>query len=196
MIGGIFALALLFYAMVYSGVRRTQGVDVSILGALTGAPERVIKAPAPTTTKGAGAGMAGGKSALRAAKSGPSSTGTGCQRPNGLTTWKGVTLSGDAMRAFKAASKSLGAGTRIIVGSSYRTCGAQKSACDSICGNGCGGCPGLCAKCGESCHQRGDAIDVSNYNNPKVHRALIQAGFVHPLPGSDPVHYSLKRCGN
>jgi len=40
---------------------------------------------------------------------------------------------------------------------------------------------------GHSNHETGRAIDVSNYGT--VGRYLTAAGFTHPLPSSDPVHY-------
>ncbi|MCC7535497.1 MAG: hypothetical protein IT379_04765, partial [Deltaproteobacteria bacterium] len=49
-----------------------------------------------------------------------------------------------------------------------------------------GGCA-VAADPGRSNHETGRAIDVSNYGS--VGGSLTRAGFGHPLPSSDPVHY-------
>ena len=49
-----------------------------------------------------------------------------------------------------------------------------------------GGC-GLAATPGNSNHQTGRAVDVSNYSAALT--ALLDAGCTHPYPGSDPVHF-------
>ena len=48
------------------------------------------------------------------------------------------------------------------------------------------GCP-VAATPGNSNHETGRAIDVGNYSS--VGARLVSAGFTHPLPTSDPVHY-------
>lgn len=91
------------------------------------------------------------------------------------------------------------------IASSYRTCKEQEAACNGICGDGCAGCPGLCAPCGESFHQIALAMDagaVHPRNNAEVRRAFYDNDWhnfsshdnLKPV-GGDPWHFSYKETG-
>lgn len=114
-------------------------------------------------------------------------------RPDDLVTVDGVTLTGDAMEAFREAEAL--AGLDLEVGDSYRSCRQQAAACERICGNR-RGCPDLCAPPGLSWHQRGEAVDVTQamLDTPGVIEALEEAGWCQSLPNSDPGHFSLNGC--
>ena len=110
-----------------------------------------------------------------------------------LVHFQGVVLQPLAMEAFKRAQRS--AGRPIEVVASYRSCGAQRLACRNICGDP-NGCPGECAKPGQSWHQLGAAIDVStaSLDFPAILAALRDSGWCQPLPSSDPGHFSFDGC--
>jgi hypothetical protein len=120
-----------------------------------------------------------------------------CGTPPGMVTVGGVQLQAPAMDAYRAAVADMnahGGPQTIIVVSSYRTCKMQCVVCDRHCQGGCqNGCPGTCAKPGTSYHQLGLAIDVTNYQQALPF--LTAHGWCHPLPGSDPGHFSYGGCG-
>lgn len=116
-----------------------------------------------------------------------------CGRPEDVRRRDGVTLTGAAMEAFRAAESRVG--HDIVVVQSYRTCREQALACERICGSR-RGCPGLCAPPGLSWHQRALAIDVTKdmLDTPGVIEALTGEGWCQPLPSSDPGHFSFDGC--
>ena len=116
-----------------------------------------------------------------------------CGRPEELRTRGNVTLTADAMDAFREAEAAVD--HEIVVVESYRTCREQALACERICGTR-GGCPDLCAPPGLSWHQRALAIDVTQdmLDAPGVIDALEGAGWCQPLPASDPGHFSYDGC--
>jgi hypothetical protein len=116
-----------------------------------------------------------------------------CASPPAMLTSNGVTLQPQAMRAFKKAEEL--AGHRIEVVQSYRSCSQQAAACERICQNP-GGCPGRCAPPGQSYHQLGAAVDISQamLDAPEVISALEKAGWCQSLPDSDPGHFSFGGC--
>lgn len=124
----------------------------------------------------------------------PSTTGSpGGNAPTAshMVTHGNVTLAPDAMADFLKAQHA--AGGRIVVVSSFRTFAQQVAVCVA---HGCDpvqGCPGTCAKPGTSYHERGEAIDVSNWSFALPY--LTRYGWCHPLPGSDPGHFSHGGCG-
>lgn len=116
-----------------------------------------------------------------------------CARAADLQTRQGVTLTPDAMEAFKEAERL--AGQRIEVIESFRSCRAQARACKRICGNRMG-CPGTCAPPGLSWHQRGLAVDISQDSlaTPAVFGALEEMGWCQSVPQNDPGHFSFDGC--
>jgi hypothetical protein len=105
----------------------------------------------------------------------------------------GVRLQPVAMEAFVGARRD--AGVEIPVVQSFRSCGQQRQACRSICGNP-DGCPGRCAPPGLSWHQLGAAIDITQegVDDPRVVEALEANGWCQALPESDPGHFSFDGC--
>lgn len=79
------------------------------------------------------------------------------------------------------------------IASSYRSCKEQEAACNNICGDGCSGCPGLCAPCGHSYHQIGLAVDCGAVHprNVEVVRRAFYAENWHNFSSDD----SLKATG-
>jgi hypothetical protein len=203
-------IVFLGYAVLYSGVRKLQGWEISVWDSITGGEGQPREVSTTTSGGSTGTNSSAYVQTLRSntprrprprrtapsrpqriGSSGSSgSSSAGCKPPGKLSRYKGATMIPEGIAALKRAEKR--AGVRIIVVSSYRTCAEQERACNGICGGGCAGCPGLCAPCGQSCHQRGLAIDVANW--AKVQRALIAQGFHHPLPDSDPGHFSYGAC--
>jgi hypothetical protein len=116
-----------------------------------------------------------------------------CASPPAMQRSDGVTLHGEAMRAFKRAERM--AGRRIDVVQSYRSCSQQALACERICGDP-NGCPGTCARPGSSYHQLGAAIDVGErmLQAPGVVAALEEEGWCQSVPDSDPGHFSFGGC--
>jgi hypothetical protein len=116
-----------------------------------------------------------------------------CARPEDLLTRRGVTLTPEAMEAFRQAERL--AGQRIEVIESFRSCREQARACQRICGNRMG-CPGTCAAPGLSWHQRGLAIDISaeSLGDPEVVQAFQQTGWCQAVPQNDPGHFSFGGC--
>ena len=116
-----------------------------------------------------------------------------CVQPPPLRTWHGVTLQPLAMTAFRNAQAQ--AGVPIPVVQSYRSCADQRKACEGICQDP-GGCPGLCAPPGQSWHQLGAAVDISEAGlaDDRIVRALEDNGWCEPLPVNDPGHFSFGGC--
>ena len=116
-----------------------------------------------------------------------------CSHPPKLQTRGDVTLQPKAMKAFQKAQRL--SGQRIAVVQSYRSCAAQALACLNICGDK-DGCPGTCARPGQSYHQLGAAIDVSpdSLLSRQVVAALEAAGWCQSLPNTDPGHFSFGGC--
>jgi hypothetical protein len=116
-----------------------------------------------------------------------------CSRPEDLRTRRGITLTAEAMEAFRRAEASVR--IQIEVGESYRSCKAQALACERICGNR-QGCPGQCAPPGLSWHQRGEAVDITQtmLDTPGVIEALEAEGWCQSVPDSDPGHFSFDGC--
>lgn len=82
--------------------------------------------------------------------------------------------------------------------STYRTCRQQRDACNSICGRGCDGCPGLCAPCGIGKHIRGLAIDACAINGRDAdvfRRVLLDHGWNDVDLPNDPCHWSYRTVG-
>jgi hypothetical protein len=73
---------------------------------------------------------------------------------------------------------SVAAARQVQINSALRTIAEQY-----VLSRGCS----VAAAPGRSNHETGRAIDVQNYGS--VGSSLIRAGFAHPLPSSDPVHY-------
>lgn len=128
-----------------------------------------------------------------ASQSGPAEPERVCARPEELRIRRGITLSAEALRAFRQAERL--AGHRIKIVQSYRSCREQARACQRICGNR-RGCPQTCAPPGLSWHQRGAAIDVSEamLEAPGVVQALERAGWCQSVPKNDPGHFSFGGC--
>jgi LAS superfamily LD-carboxypeptidase LdcB len=116
-----------------------------------------------------------------------------CSHPPKLRARGNVTLQPRAMKAFQKAQRL--SGQRIVVVQSYRSCAAQALACLNICGDE-NGCPGTCARPGQSYHQLGAAIDVSRDSllSSQVVAALEAAGWCQSLPNTDPGHFSFGGC--
>ena len=116
-----------------------------------------------------------------------------CVTTPALVAYRGIRLQPPAMEAFREAEAT--AGRPIPVVQSYRSCSEQAEACERICGNR-QGCPGTCVRPGRSYHQLGAAIDVDGaaLRDERVVRALEEAGWCQPLPGSDPGHWSFGGC--
>jgi hypothetical protein len=116
-----------------------------------------------------------------------------CARSAELRTRRGVTLTPEAMEAFRQAERL--AGQRIAVIESFRSCREQAQACQRICGNRMG-CPGTCAAPGLSWHQRGLAIDISeeSLQDQGSVQALQQTGWCQSVPQNDPGHFSFDGC--
>jgi hypothetical protein len=120
-------------------------------------------------------------------------SGDPCATPPVLRTYRGVTLQPTALQAYREAERL--AGRHIVVVQSYRSCGQQAMACQTICGNP-GGCPGRCAPPGKSYHQLGAAIDITagELQVSRIVSALEQAGWCQSVPDSDPGHFSFGGC--
>jgi hypothetical protein len=124
---------------------------------------------------------------------GSSPTPDPCASPPELRTRGAVTLQPDALRAFHEAQDAANGAIRVT--SSYRSCGQQALACQSICGNP-DGCPGTCVKPGLSYHQLGLAVDLTqgSLDTPGVIAALEAAGWCQAVPDTDPGHFSFHGC--
>lgn len=200
------AVAIGGYALVASGL---SILNPSLYGGCFGALQSLTPGfdPATGTCPQAPAGQDGGSSGQQAGGD-PGGQGGGqggqygqpwfpkdwpaqpyCGTPPNMTGII-VRLQRPAMAALSAARKSMAAaghGVPIVV-SSYRTCAQQCNTCRR---HGCpcpDGCPGTCAPVGKSYHQLGLAVDVSNYSAALPY--MVGAGWEHPLPGSDPGHFS------
>ena len=116
-----------------------------------------------------------------------------CARAKDLQTRSGITLTPEAMAAFRRAEDL--AGREIDVVESYRSCRRQARVCTRICGDR-RGCPGMCAPPGLSWHQRGAAIDITEamLATPGVTEALERAGWCQAVPENDPGHFSFGGC--
>lgn len=117
--------------------------------------------------------------------------GGDCSVPVNLVTWQGVTLTAPAMAAFQRAQAA--ANGRIGVVSSYRSCAQQVATCLAHNCTPPDCCPGTVAGVGRSKHQRGEALDVSNWLLALPY--LTVQGWCHPLPLSDAGHFSFNGCG-
>lgn len=173
MVGALGAIAIIFYAMIYSGIRELKGYRISTLDALLGRAETQILERigepglpgAPTNTADAG---------------GPCKTPgklVNHAHPNGV-----VRLVPDAMRGFRDAERR--AGRHIVLTGSYRTCAKQRADHASD--------PGRFADAGESAHPDGRAIDVANIgsNIATVRPHLLAAGWTQARAGDEPWHFS------
>jgi|SRR4051794_24201569 hypothetical protein len=116
-----------------------------------------------------------------------------CAQPPPLRTRDGVTLQPVAMQAFRKAERI--AQTAIATNASFRSCAQQAIACRNICGDP-QGCPGRCAQPGQSYHQLGAAVDLTqgSLDNARIVAAMKTAGWCEPLPSSDPGHFSFGGC--
>lgn len=96
-----------------------------------------------------------------------------------------VVLNRDALLRFEGAMAEVGV---IPVTSSFRTHEEQTQLYRSyLSGNN----PYPVAQPGHSKHQSGFALDISvkSGDQERIHAAMTKAGFVRPIPGSDPVHW-------
>jgi hypothetical protein len=116
-----------------------------------------------------------------------------CTERPPLRTLDGVRLQPVAMDAFQQAQTDAGASIPVV--HSYRSCGQQRMACKSICGDPLG-CPGLCAPPGRSWHQLGAAVDITQegLDTPGIVSALEDNGWCQSVPNSDPGHFSFDGC--
>jgi hypothetical protein len=116
-----------------------------------------------------------------------------CSERPPLRTVDGVRLQPVAMEAFLQAQTD--ARVPIPVVQSYRSCGQQRVACRSICGDPLG-CAGLCAPPGRSWHQLGAAVDITQegLDTPEIVSALEDNGWCQSVPDSDPGHFSFDGC--
>jgi hypothetical protein len=115
-----------------------------------------------------------------------------CDRPP-MRAFRGVTLQPAALAAYREAQRRTGGAIEVV--QSYRSCQEQAEACRNICGDP-SGCPGLCAPPGQSYHQLGAAIDITqaSLDTPGVIEALAEAGWCQSVPDSDPGHFSFDGC--
>lgn len=92
----------------------------------------------------------------------------------------GHRLEAGAAAGLATAEKS--AGMTIRVTDSFRTY-AQQAACHAA-------KPNLCTAPGNSCHEKGRAIDVVDMRNQRIIDALTAAGWVRYAPDKEPWHWS------
>lgn len=109
--------------------------------------------------------------------------------PAGVATIDGKQVAAWLVPVIKCARKNGWTGS---VTSGYRNIEQQKAACKNVCGNP-NGCPGLCAKPGQSNHQKvawpNGAIDVSDPSG--FQKALKKCGSpIKNALANDPVHFS------
>lgn len=182
--------------LIYAGFTGTDPRSI-VQDVLTGSGRKPLPGIDKSGSGSASGGTSGSPDKATGGGSGGSGGGTGCKEPTNLVTRDGVTLSKPAMAALTRAEARVG--RKISISSSYRSCADQQRACNDICGGGCNGCPGRCAPCGQSYHQKGNAIDLSASacKDAAINRALAAEGWCAPasLRTSDPCHRSYGGCG-
>lgn len=169
MIGALGALAIVFYALIYSGIQEIKGIRLSTLDALLGRQGTPIaERISGGTSTGALSGTSGGT----------------CIDAKGLVSHVHglggvVRLIPSAMAAFLAAERSYGRHIPLV--GSYRSCASQVANYADD--------PERFAPPGDSAHPMGRAIDVARQAIAAARPHLIAAGWTQAR-SDEPWHFS------